>query len=108
VLFLLQAHPALPPLPPSPTRRSSDLMAPSTGTRHTRQARRAADATVLKRSMMKSRRLRSSLARKLNRAPQSCSWTRDGLQKTKRSEEHTSELQSRENLVCRLLLEKKN
>src|SRR5690606_39553759 len=27
---------------------------------------------------------------------------------TMRSEEHTSELQSRENLVCRLLLEKKN
>src|SRR5690606_40126832 len=27
--------------------------------------------------------------------------------KKKRSEEHTSELQSRENLVCRLLLEKK-
>src|SRR5690606_42047541 len=26
----------------------------------------------------------------------------------KRSEEHTSELQSRENLVCRLLLEQKN
>src|SRR5690606_40422044 len=40
----------------------------------------------------------------------------DGTWKTKsstnkllgRSEEHTSELQSRENLVCRLLLEKKN
>src|SRR5690606_39825729 len=28
--------------------------------------------------------------------------------KLSRSEEHTSELQSRENLVCRLLLEKKN
>src|SRR5690606_40532290 len=28
--------------------------------------------------------------------------------KQERSEEHTSELQSRENLVCRLLLEKKN
>src|SRR5690606_40228710 len=28
-------------------------------------------------------------------------------QETPRSEEHTSELQSRENLVCRLLLEKK-
>src|SRR5690606_39790428 len=28
-------------------------------------------------------------------------------QKSSRSEEHTSELQSRENLVCRLLLEKK-
>src|SRR5690606_39854172 len=31
-----------------------------------------------------------------------------GLKVTDRSEEHTSELQSRENLVCRLLLEKKN
>src|SRR5690606_39829135 len=33
----------------------------------------------------------------------------DGLERFfDRSEEHTSELQSRENLVCRLLLEKKN
>src|SRR3712207_7104691 len=31
-----------------------------------------------------------------------------GWQKDKRSEEHTSELQSRQYLVCRLLLEKKN
>src|SRR5690606_40214118 len=30
-----------------------------------------------------------------------------GGQRSARSEEHTSELQSRENLVCRLLLEKK-
>src|SRR5436309_4474386 len=30
------------------------------------------------------------------------------VRRTWRSEEHTSELQSRENLVCRLLLEKKN
>src|SRR5690606_41293404 len=30
-----------------------------------------------------------------------------GLEGVARSEEHTSELQSRENLVCRLLLEKK-
>src|SRR5690606_39339973 len=30
-----------------------------------------------------------------------------GILLIKRSEEHTSELQSRENLVCRLLLEKK-
>src|SRR5690606_27723789 len=34
--------------------------------------------------------------------------TRDGAAYGLRSEEHTSELQSRENLVCRLLLEKKN
>src|SRR5690606_41078644 len=33
-----------------------------------------------------------------------CSWC---CQTSARSEEHTSELQSRENLVCRLLLEKK-
>src|SRR5690606_39818076 len=32
----------------------------------------------------------------------------DGFLGLLRSEEHTSELQSRENLVCRLLLEKKN
>src|SRR5690606_41865225 len=32
--------------------------------------------------------------------------TRDQVAAKKRSEEHTSELQSRENLVCRLLLEK--
>src|SRR5256886_13573317 len=31
-----------------------------------------------------------------------------GLLVTRRSEEHTSELQSQSNLVCRLLLEKKN
>src|SRR5690606_42124448 len=31
----------------------------------------------------------------------------DKVSKIRRSEEHTSELQSRENLVCRLLLEKK-
>src|SRR5690606_42155568 len=32
---------------------------------------------------------------------------RSGRSQADRSEEHTSELQSRENLVCRLLLEKK-
>src|SRR5690606_39412524 len=35
-----------------------------------------------------------------------CFWTME-INYSKRSEEHTSELQSRENLVCRLLLEKK-
>src|SRR5206468_11862512 len=43
---------------------------------------------------------------------QSCCWTRCGkscisLLPANRSEEHTSELQSRSDLVCRLLLEKK-
>src|SRR5690606_4829986 len=35
------------------------------------------------------------------------SWIVNGYASESRSEEHTSELQSRENLVCRLLLEKK-
>src|SRR5690606_41746950 len=37
----------------------------------------------------------------------SCCRSRGTKPKGHRSEEHTSELQSRENLVCRLLLEKK-
>src|SRR5256885_7300880 len=37
-----------------------------------------------------------------------CSWVSGGRLVEMRSEEHTSELQSPCNLVCRLLLEKKN
>src|ERR671916_769267 len=37
-----------------------------------------------------------------------CSWRRRQLHIAERSEEHTSELQSHSDLVCRLLLEKKN
>src|SRR5436309_10008525 len=43
--------------------------------------------------------------------PRAQAWRRldcPSADRRKRSEEHTSELQSRENLVCRLLLEKKN
>src|SRR5690606_39886926 len=40
-------------------------------------------------------------------APRTALGTGHGRAKAVRSEEHTSELQSRENLVCRLLLEKK-
>src|SRR2546427_6827385 len=36
-----------------------------------------------------------------------CLWTTDADVAQARSEEHTSELQSQSNLVCRLLLEKK-
>src|SRR5690606_40256290 len=41
-------------------------------------------------------------------APQGPERVDDAGDTLERSEEHTSELQSRENLVCRLLLEKKN
>src|SRR5690606_39504085 len=71
-----------------PTRRSSDL--PRAGSR--RCARPA--AAVASRGPGRRRRR----ARRCP-APAGCA--------PPRSEEHTSELQSRENLVCRLLLEKK-
>src|SRR5690606_41517103 len=91
--------------PPLPTRRSSDLSSPATratssaGT--TRLTRPSRSASAAGRSSPKNM---ISLAR--------CSPTRRGSSQqpppSGRSEEHTSELQSRENLVCRLLLEKKN
>src|SRR2546430_7195661 len=37
-----------------------------------------------------------------------CDFSTVGMRDPSRSEEHTSELQSQSNLVCRLLLEKKN
>src|SRR5207302_3659629 len=55
----------------------------------------------------------TTLFRSINSAPSSQSSSPLATKKQrllpncKRSEEHTSELQSRENLVCRLLLEKK-
>src|SRR2546430_13660061 len=45
----------------------------------------------------------------LIKQPNRLSWSRESLaDEFDRSEEHTSELQSQSNLVCRLLLEKKN
>src|SRR2546421_467338 len=53
---------------------------------------------------------RASTARRCSAtAPSSASWSGPPSRSTpkRRSEEHTSELQSRSDLVCRLLLEKK-
>src|SRR5207302_3257997 len=87
-------------LPSFPTRRSSDLAAPVLVLRliverdvaaHDREVERAA-------SFGHALEAADELAHDLGpvrRLP------------PRRSEEHTSELQSRENLVCRLLLEKK-
>src|SRR5688572_31817397 len=41
------------------------------------------------------------------RSPTCCRWCSNAATCRPRSEEHTSELQSQSNLVCRLLLEKK-
>src|SRR5690606_41307381 len=59
-------------------------------------------AAALARNSRPERR-RRACSTKLNPAGNFPGSTEDGS----RSEEHTSELQSRENLVCRLLLEKK-
>src|SRR5690606_41895305 len=76
-----------PPLHPFPTRRSSDLC-------------------VLPRHPLRlSRHLRPCMRRT---APLLSVGRCTPSSEPGRSEEHTSELQSRENLVCRLLLEKKN
>src|SRR5216683_5717369 len=50
---------------------------------------------------------RFSTARKSMSRGRTCCWWRPWSSRV-RSEEHTSELQSRSDLVCRLLLEKKN
>src|SRR5256885_9817457 len=58
-------------------------------------------------SSRRARRARQSIRKSARRsAPGSCESGRTAT-RTRRSEEHTSELQSPCNLVCRLLLEKK-
>src|SRR5690606_41422537 len=95
---VLSSHCAAPPraLHPFPTRRSSDLPPPASRARG--RPPRAARASA---GHPRSRR---TAARPRRAAP--WSGTRCAAAAV-RSEEHTSELQSRENLVCRLLLEKK-
>src|SRR2546430_13581393 len=52
--------------------------------------------------------VRVLVARKNLRVVLTSVWNRNSQWDELRSEEHTSELQSQSNLVCRLLLEKKN
>src|SRR5690606_41510488 len=74
-----------------PTRRSSDLAVPAA--QAVRPERRARGPGLGRRRPDPRPRARRLLRRRAG--------------PSRRSEEHTSELQSRENLVCRLLLEKK-
>src|SRR5699024_11817866 len=86
-------------LPSFPTRRSSDLR---TGPR--RELRGAGLDFLLDTVPA------ADLVERQNRQRQQCRHDYEKLQHlvVDRSEEHTSELQSRFDLVCRLLLEKKN
>src|SRR5690606_41566379 len=87
VYFLFWGHPAPWHRPPFPTRRSSDLIERESAV--ARYADRVARLDAAENRLCFGR---------LD--------MRDGRRRY-RSEEHTSELQSREKLVCRLLLEKK-
>src|SRR5690606_41710489 len=86
-----------------PTRRSSDLRI----TARLLLPLPISSITKVPGRLSESKR---KLRRTRQRAGASYSMTRSSLATSpsrSRSEEHTSELQSRENLVCRLLLEKK-
>src|SRR5690606_41569603 len=96
---LYYLHRNLPPLHSFPTRRSSDLRdlgpLPQRRSGHPQRARVHG----------RNERLGLRAPHRRQRADPDGGGTR-GAAPPLRSEEHTSELQSRENLVCRLLLEK--
>src|SRR5690606_42055826 len=103
----VQWHAAERDLPSFPTRRSSDL-----GAFPVRMAERfvvAYDADNVDRFERLAHHLKELETDRLERLaflPRVRDVQRE-IAAVFRSEEHTSELQSRENLVCRLLLEKK-
>src|SRR3712207_7434163 len=84
--------------------RGSRLQTTSASIPMSELAARTANSGELRRTAQPSTR-RSSFAEP-NRTP-SANHPRRNLVRVARSEEHTSELQSRQYLVCRLLLEKK-
>src|SRR5690606_41969658 len=101
----LYFHSSAPPrdLHSFPTRRSSDL-----GPRSSRDLSR--ESTSSFRGKPRSPTEHAFASAGVTRCeiiPDRCLQAGHGLDDGLRSEEHTSELQSRENLVCRLLLEKK-
>src|SRR5690606_39406598 len=88
-----------------PTRRSSDLRAALAALRSGRSISAVSRATGVSRAALRSWRDGTRGAR-TSGCPR-CASVPGPPEPQARSEEHTSELQSRENLVCRLLLEKK-
>src|SRR5690606_41739948 len=105
-LFVFSCSSALRALRSFPTRRSSDLQfrcqhAAEIADRYVHHGRREL-LGLLAAGEFRTRALRFGLALSENGVA-----LRIRHDENDRSEEHTSELQSRENLVCRLLLEKK-
>src|SRR5690606_42104585 len=94
--YTLSLHDALPISPSWPPPPSSRCAGPIASRRRSSSTRTGGPARNPTLDLPAVRGRRRSVRPARNRVPRS--W---------RSEEHTSELQSRENLVCRLLLEKK-
>src|SRR5690606_39878972 len=101
--FVLSFSSAHPYLHPFPTRRSSDLFSARSTSQRSIIAMRRSLPVRWTRPRGRRRSVICSISRSSHRYCRSSS----AIHSSFRSEEHTSELQSRENLVCRLLLEKK-
>src|SRR5690606_41791413 len=94
--------------PSLPTRRSSDLAVrrrPPAARRHAHD--RSEGPTVTKKPLTRAPETKRPGAVRTAVVERRLEALHTTLRLVLRSEEHTSELQSRENLVCRLLLEKK-
>src|SRR5438445_1192209 len=89
---------------PSPTRRSSDLAAVALGRIAPEGGVREGDHLV----GAEGAELIGAPPHRASREHQRVNRAAQGIPQATRSEEHTSELQSRQYIVCRLLLEKKN
>src|SRR5206468_7419107 len=100
-IFFFYCSPPHRDLHSFPTRRSSDLVS-----RSSPAASRTASSSSSRRAHGRLLRCSSWQRRSSRSRPSRTSCTRPPA-RTSRSEEHTSELQSRSDLVCRLLLEKK-
>src|SRR5690606_41469047 len=100
-----RSHCSRPPLPSFPTRRSSDLNDAVHSAVHS-----AAKSRMLKDLLRMTHQVAPSSHRNVIAFDFNDVRRRhdDHHRIYERSEEHTSELQSREKLVCRLLREKKN
>src|SRR5690606_41496705 len=98
-LILVAQRPPRPPLFPYTTLFRSDAIVPA--------SIRTPDPLDLPESMTEVDAL-AKIRDIADRNKVFRSFIGQGYHGTHRSEEHTSELQSRENLVCRLLLENKN
>src|SRR5207253_10658970 len=100
----LPGHRSHPFLLPFPTRRSSDLLLGSILNRLIDREHHGLSGVRLNFVTIE----RTALSGSVSLQVQLAAFTANLLVVILRSEEHTSELQSRGHLVCRLLLEKKN